>query len=762
MVSRAPQDPSDSTAPQATFQLPSAEELIADHARSLYDYCSLWLGDKLATINAVRNTIALAEVHQDLYPGHEHLRAWLYAIARVHCHSQPHYGGFTTAPFPPLRPGEGDGPELTANAMGALGRREREVLELIHRHGMSVPAVGLVLGVPTDEAAKLALGAQDLVECFVTCVQLAQSGKSACDAANPIALAWLESPRRELRSRLKSHILTCFTCMKSATMTVSVPALLARLPIAELDELSRARIAVPARPEGVDIRWSQHDYPLQPDAYNPPSVPEEAPVLNAALRAGSRIGYWERDQRDREQREWEQRHRDRRETEWRDSDWDESNWLDNDYVHPQPPREARPRSMPLAAPVYEDQLERVRRMDELDRTPGPSAPHPPEDVWDQRPPTPRLPDEAWEDLPEPDWQELDRTRVRRYPERVWENRPVPRLPAGRGWEERSFKDDRTVDRRVGPRLTYHARPNGHPVPAPRPPMDAAPPAEIWERRIAAGVPKATPPATEVWDEEVSSRGRLTRRGSRARARERARLRRERRQESRPRRRPIRMVALTAAGLLIVSLAWRGLSAREYPAFPASNRAVQTVPKVAPSLIDPVRSPTAQVPTAAPSATASAEAATPPERRTPSASAQARSVPVSEPSATAKETKKEERPAPVKKPALSVRPLTLALSGGASTVTLSASAGTIRWRAVSTEGLAQIAPASGTVRAGEKVRLTVELTPDGVLASSCLFEVNDELAVETTVADTITIRWTGTNEGVRTDGKVTLKVTGCPA
>ncbi|GAA0433975.1 RNA polymerase sigma factor [Acrocarpospora corrugata] len=691
------------------MRLPAAEDLISDHGRSLYDYCSLWLGDKLATVNAVRNTFALAVVHQDLYPGHEHLRSWLYAIARVHCLAQPHYGGFTTAPFPPISgTPHGDDTELTANAMGALGRREREVLELIHRHGLSIPAVGLVLGVPTDEAARLALSAQDLVESFVTCVRLAQTGRSVCRAGEPIALDWLESPRRELRSRLKTHLLTCGTCAQAANLTVSVPALLARLPIAELDDLARARIEQPARPESVEIRWSQHDYPLQPDAYDTHDAYRE-PAKPLARRHRQESGHAPRR---RPEPEPEPMFRDSR---------------------------GRPRSMPLGAPVYADYYADT---DTETESSGPSGPYPTEDAREERrPPAPRLPEEVREGRAPLPWED-----------KVWENRPALRLPDS-AW------DDAT------PLRTRRPRANPHLIPGPRRPLDddlgdLAPAEEIWDRRITARVPapvreRSVVTGAEVWDENVSTRGKLSRRGTRARARRRRESRERRRENGERPRRPVRVVALGAAALLIVSLAWRGLSARDYH---PSGLTVATTgarePVAVPQLTKPVPTPARAEPSAVPAVpvTSAKPKPSPAQRRTQPASSKPVVRPVVKPVV--------KKPAPVVRPALTVRPQRIELQDGVGTVAFSVNAGTVKWRAVSEDGLVELNPGSGAIAAGQKIRLEIGLTDAGLGTSSCLFESDDVLDVETSAMDVITIRWTGRNKGVSTDGKITLTVVSC--
>jgi hypothetical protein len=274
--------------------------------------------------------------------------------------------------------------------------------------------------------------------------------------------------------------------------------------------------------------------------------------------------------------------------------------------------------------------------------------------------------------------------------------------------------------------------------------------EIWDRRITARVPAAVrersgavASTAEVWDENVSARGKLSRQGTRARAKQ--------RRERRPR--PVRVVALGAAALLIVSLAWRGLSARDYS---PSGLAIQTtgakLPVAVPQLTKPVPpvSPSPAKRSAAPTA-ASKPKASPTQRRT-----QPASKPVVRPSVKPSVKK----PVPAVRPVLSVKPRTIELEDGAGVVTFSVNAGTVKWKADSEQDLVEIAPSSGTVVAGKKVRLEVGLTEDGLLASSCLFESDDALGVETSAMDVITIRWTGKNKDVSTDGKITLTVASC--
>jgi DNA-directed RNA polymerase specialized sigma24 family protein len=155
--------------------------LFDTYARHVFDYCSSLLGDQAEAAAATRATLIAACLLVERLDSRFRLRAWLLALARTECNSR-HPG--RAEPLPPgglglfeltsSRQREGDeiadtGPgELSSDvdasdgreapvlaALGALPVLQREVLELVYRHGVRPAELPAILGISPDHAQTL-------------------------------------------------------------------------------------------------------------------------------------------------------------------------------------------------------------------------------------------------------------------------------------------------------------------------------------------------------------------------------------------------------------------------------------------------------------------------------------------------------------------------------------------------------------------------------------------------------------------------------
>ncbi|MEU6737793.1 sigma factor-like helix-turn-helix DNA-binding protein [Streptosporangium sandarakinum] len=249
------------------------------HAPGLYQYCWFMLGGPDGAQVALRDTMIIAEarVHELADPGL--LRAWLYALARGECvRRRPAAGPEPGMPGPaaadlaapgpaapapeaarpgsprsgaapaspgdgaaPASPGDGaapaspgggaTGPAASAwHAVRSLSPQDQEVLELLHRHGLSVAELARVLGVPVRRAGAMDDAARERLRDAITVEVLAHRNHHECaDLARS-----LDGPPGRLtpqvRRRAARHVSGCDACAPHRARQVSVSKVLAVLP----------------------------------------------------------------------------------------------------------------------------------------------------------------------------------------------------------------------------------------------------------------------------------------------------------------------------------------------------------------------------------------------------------------------------------------------------------------------------------------------------------------------------------------------------
>ncbi|MEU9832488.1 sigma-70 family RNA polymerase sigma factor [Streptosporangium sp. NPDC048047] len=232
------------------------------HAPGLYQYCWFMLGGPDGTQVALRDTLITAEarIHELADPAR--LRAWLYALARGECvrrrpaaapePGMPGPGAADRTSSGPASPGRetarpgsprsgtaapvlpGDGAAGLAasawNAVRSLSPQDQEVLELLHRHGLSVPDLARVLGVSARKAGAMDDAARERLRDAITVEVLTRRDHHDCaDLARS-----LDGPPGRLtpqaRRRAARHVSGCDACAPHRARQVSAGKVLAVLP----------------------------------------------------------------------------------------------------------------------------------------------------------------------------------------------------------------------------------------------------------------------------------------------------------------------------------------------------------------------------------------------------------------------------------------------------------------------------------------------------------------------------------------------------
>ena len=164
--------------PSGPLDMNAFAEMFDAHAAHLYDYCHTILGDEAEAASATELALITA---QSLLQDHERLRAWLFALARQECLSinPDSADGPAYAPPPNVSAAVPNAalsdaavaadvtdPDLFASsgsvlpAFSTLSDRDREVLDLVYRHGIRPEDLPAVLGVPPDRAIALLAAAE--------------------------------------------------------------------------------------------------------------------------------------------------------------------------------------------------------------------------------------------------------------------------------------------------------------------------------------------------------------------------------------------------------------------------------------------------------------------------------------------------------------------------------------------------------------------------------------------------------------------------
>ncbi|MBE1532917.1 sigma factor-like helix-turn-helix DNA-binding protein [Actinomadura algeriensis] len=207
------------------------------YADRLYAYCWFRTQARDDAQVALRDTFVAAEAHIDKLRDPELFGPWLYAIARLQCARRP--PSMDRTPDPPVASHDQEDVDqrlISWNAVQALSPVSQDVLDLHVRHGLSIPELAAVLGLPPG-TVQAALGrAHTELEQTLTAAMLEGQGPYGC--AERASLLKERSREADVDGRLLRHAEECPQCEAFRPRTVSASKVFGLLPdVAPPDEL---------------------------------------------------------------------------------------------------------------------------------------------------------------------------------------------------------------------------------------------------------------------------------------------------------------------------------------------------------------------------------------------------------------------------------------------------------------------------------------------------------------------------------------------
>lgn len=226
------------------------------HAPAVHDYLRRMLGNPHDAADALQDTFIAAgtRIHQLRDP--TKVRAWLYAIARRHAYRTT-AARRRTDPLDPFDEGgdvtavEVDPTDALADeelrtlidaAAEGLDERDRTVLELHFRHGLSGDELAAAIGVERGNAHVLVHRVKERLQTSLGALVVARHGRSACPELASLLGAWDGRLTTVLRKRVARHAEGCATCETTMGHGMKPAALLGLVPLAPLPAGAREAV----------------------------------------------------------------------------------------------------------------------------------------------------------------------------------------------------------------------------------------------------------------------------------------------------------------------------------------------------------------------------------------------------------------------------------------------------------------------------------------------------------------------------------------
>ena len=215
------------------------------YADRLHDFCTGMVRDRDAAADCVQDVFCSAAVDLPKLRDPDKLRPWLYGIAR-HAALRAIRDRRRESASDEL-PDEASvdaGPDtlaarnelatLIAEAAGGLSDRDREVLELAYRHGLSGPDLAQALDVSPESAKKLVQRLRDTIERSLGALLIARGARSTengCPELAGVLAGWDGKFSILMRKRISRHVESCANCDEDRGRLVNPAALLGAAPV---------------------------------------------------------------------------------------------------------------------------------------------------------------------------------------------------------------------------------------------------------------------------------------------------------------------------------------------------------------------------------------------------------------------------------------------------------------------------------------------------------------------------------------------------
>lgn len=215
------------------------------YADRLHDFCIGMLRDRDGAADCVQDAFCTAATTLAQLRQPDKLRPWLYAIARHEalrrirdrqrerlCDDLPEAA--SGEPGPDTLAARSELADLIARAAGGLSDRDRSVLELTYRHGLSGPELAQALGVSQSNANNLVGRLRETIERSLGALLVARQARTnpaGCPELAAILDRWDGQFTVLMRKRIARHIESCPTCDQQRRRLVSPAALLGSAPV---------------------------------------------------------------------------------------------------------------------------------------------------------------------------------------------------------------------------------------------------------------------------------------------------------------------------------------------------------------------------------------------------------------------------------------------------------------------------------------------------------------------------------------------------
>jgi RNA polymerase sigma factor (sigma-70 family) len=215
------------------------------YADRLHDFCVGMLRERDGAADCVQDVFCTAATTLSQLREPDKLRPWLYAIARHEalrrirhrqreqlCDDLPEAA--SGEPGPDTLAARSELADLIAQAAGGLSERDRSVLELTYRHGLSGPELAQALGVSQSNANNLVGRLRETIERSLGALLVARQARTnpaGCAELAAILDRWDGHFTVLMRKRIARHIESCPTCDQQRRRLVSPAALLGAAPV---------------------------------------------------------------------------------------------------------------------------------------------------------------------------------------------------------------------------------------------------------------------------------------------------------------------------------------------------------------------------------------------------------------------------------------------------------------------------------------------------------------------------------------------------
>ena len=208
------------------------------YAGHLLAFCRSIVRNQADADDCLQDVFVVAATRLDRLRQPDRLRSWLFAVARHTCLARIQRDGrvlptddVADDPGPDADPAArgaltADLAAMVDDAMGGLGPRDRLVLDLADRQGLSTDEVAGALGMAAPSAHKVLVRARATARRSLGVALVARSGQGDCPELAALLGDWDGSLTPLLRKRVSRHIEHCVVCSSEEQRLAAPGALL--------------------------------------------------------------------------------------------------------------------------------------------------------------------------------------------------------------------------------------------------------------------------------------------------------------------------------------------------------------------------------------------------------------------------------------------------------------------------------------------------------------------------------------------------------